>query len=271
MASYPNGDLLISSDWLAANLSNPNVKVVDTRGAPRYAEGHIPGAVNIPVARLDDPTRMSQPLPPERMSVLLSNAGLTNDDTIVIYDDGAALMAGRLFWVLEYYGHKKLGVLDGGLTRWAAEQRDLTREATNVVAGSYTATPVPARLATKDDVKAALGQPNTALLDVRSQPEYTGEMQQAAKAGHIPGAQNVDWQTTMMGMNVPTVKSADELTGMYSSVGVTPDKRVITYCQGGVRAAHSYFVLRLLGFNDVANYTGSWGDWGNDPSTPVEK
>ena len=94
MASYPNGDLLISSDWLAANLSNPNVKVVDTRGAPRYAEGHIPGAVNIPVARLDDPTRMSQPLPPERMSVLLSNAGLTNDDTIVIYDDGAGLMAG---------------------------------------------------------------------------------------------------------------------------------------------------------------------------------
>lgn len=271
MPSYPNNDLLVSTDWLAANLSNPNVRVVDTRGAARYAEGHIPGAVNLPVARLDDPTRMSMPLPPDRIAMVFGNAGLANDQTIVLYDDGPGLMSSRLFWVLEYYGHERAGILDGGLARWVAENREVTREPTPVQAGTYTPRTQAARLATRDDVKAALGKDDVALVDVRSHEEYTGAMQQAARGGHIPGAKNVDWQAALTGMNVPALKSADELSGMYTAAGATPDKSVITYCQGGMRAAHTYYVLRLLGYDKVANYSGSWGDWGNDPSLPVEK
>jgi thiosulfate/3-mercaptopyruvate sulfurtransferase len=270
--SYPNSDLLVSTDWLAANLSNPSVKVVDSRGAPRYAEGHIPGAVNLPVARLDDPTSpvRSMPHPAERIATVFGNAGLKNDDHIVIYDDGPALMASRQFWVLELYGHKKVGILDGGITRWIAENRDISREATQVTASSYTATLQRNLLATRDDVKAAIGT-GTVLLDVRSPAEYTGAEAHSARGGHIPGAKNVNWEQTLGGMNIPAFKTDKELTELYDGAGLSPEKTVITYCQGGVRAAHSFYVLRLLGYDNVSNYTGSWGEWGNDPSLPAEK
>jgi len=272
LPSYANSDLLVTADWLAANLSNPNVRVVDTRGAARYAEGHIPGATNLPVARLDDPTHpiRSMPLPPERMAMVFGNAGLANGQTIVLYDDGPGLMAARLFWVLEYYGHEKLGILDGGLARWLAENHHVTRDPSQVTASTYTPHPHPDRLSSSDDVKAVLGKPGVALLDVRSHEEYTGAMVQAARGGHVPGAKNCDWQTALAGLNIPALKSADELAAQFAAAGVTPDKQVITYCQGGVRAAHSYYVLRLLGYTNVSNYTGSWGDWGNDPNLPVE-
>ena len=273
MPSYPNIDLLISTDWLAANQSNPSVKVVDARGAQRYAEAHIPGAFNLPVARLDDPTSpvRSMPHPAERIAQVFGNAGLTNDDIIVIYDDGPSLMASRLFWVLELYGHQKVGILDGGITRWLAENREISREATQVQASAYIPTLQRNRLATREDVKAAIESKSAALLDVRSPAEYSGAEAHSARGGHLPGAKNVNWEQTLGGMNIPAFKTDKELTELYDAVGLSPDKTVITYCQGGVRAAHSYYVLRLLGYDNVSNYTGSWGEWGNDPSLPAEK
>ena len=273
MASYPNAAILVSPEWLAAHGDDPQVRVVDARGAGRYAEGHIAQAVNLPVARLDDPGApvRSTLLPADRFGVLLGNLGISNGDTVVIYDDGPGLMAARTFWALEYYGHEKVAVLAGGLAGWAAEGRQLVSEPTTVQPQNYTPREHRERGATKEEVHERLGRADTVLLDVRSRDEYTGAMAQALKGGHIPGAKLLEWSSALAEGSVPAFKSGEELAGQFGAVGATQDKEVITYCQGGVRAAHSYYVLRLLGYDRVRNYTGSWGDWGNDPSLPVEQ
>lgn len=273
MAGYARADLLLSPPWLEEHLDDPSVRIVDARGAGRYGGGHIRNAVNLPVARLDDPANpiRSALLPPERFGVLIGNAGIGNQDTIVIYDDGPGLMAARLFWALEYYGHEKLGILDGGLARWGAEGRAVVTDAPSLQPKTYVARPHLDRGATKEEVAQRLGKAGTVLLDVRSREEYTGEVVQALRGGHIPGAKLLEWSTALAGDNPPAFKDAEQLTQQFASVGAIPEKEIITYCQGGVRAAHTYYVLRLLGYDKVRNYTGSWGDWGNDPSLPVEQ
>ena len=273
MAGYARIDMIASPQWLADHLNDPDVRMVDARGANRYGEGHIPSAVNLPVARIDDPSNpvRSALLPPARFGVLVGNAGIANGDAVVIYDDGVGLMAGRLFWALHYYGHEKLAILEGGIPRWMAKGKEVTNAATSVQPKSYTAQPHPDRGATKEAVLERLGKPDTVLLDVRSWDEYTGEVVQALRGGHIPGAKFLEWTSAQVEGSVPALKSAEELAQQFVALGVTPDKEIITYCQGGVRAAHTYYVLRLLGYDKVRNYTGSWGEWGNDPSLPIEQ
>ncbi len=272
MADYANAQFLVSTDWLAEHLSDSGACIVDARGAGRYAEGHLPGAVNLPVARLDDPAApvRSTLLPAERFSTLVGNLGIGSDDPVVIYDDGPGLMAARTFWALEYYGHQKLAVLDGGIAKWAAEGKPLSTEAASPQPKQYTATVHPERGATKESVKGKLEQAGVAILDVRSMDEYTGAVVNAFKGGHIPGAKHLEWSDAL-NPAAGVIKGAEDLATQFEGVGVTQDKEVITYCQGGVRAAHSYYVLRLLGYDKVSNYSGSWGDWGNDPSLPVEQ
>lgn len=273
MAGYSRSDILVSPQWLKERQSDPAVRIVDTRGAGRYAQGHIRNAVNLPVARLDDPANpvRSALLRPERFGVLVGNTGIGNQDTVVIYDDGQGLMATRLFWALDYYGHEKLALLDGGIIGWSANGNEVVTDATHGEAKSYTATPHQERGATKEEVVSRLGKSDTLLLDVRSWDEYTGAMVQALRGGHIPGAKFLEWSDALAKSDVPAFKSADQLTQMFAAVEATPDKEIITYCQGGVRAAHTYYMLRLLGYDKVRNYTGSWGEWGNDPSLPVEQ
>ena len=272
MADYANAQFLVSADWLAEHLNDSGACIVDARGAGRYAEGHLPGAVNLPVARLDDPAASvrSTLLPAERFSTLVGNLGIGSDDPVVIYDDGPGLMAARTFWALEYHGHQKLAVLDGGIAKWAAEGKPLSTEAASPQPKQYTATVHPERGATKESVKGKLEQAGVAILDVRSLDEYTGAVVNAFKGGHIPGAKHLEWSDAL-NPAAGVIKGAEDLAKQFEGVGVTQDKEVITYCQGGVRAAHSYYVLRLLGYDKVSNYTGSWGDWGNDPSLPVEQ
>ncbi|MBI2887261.1 MAG: sulfurtransferase [Chloroflexi bacterium] len=273
MAGYPRAELLVSPQWLADHLNNADLKVIDARGAGRYTGGHIPGAANLPVARLDDPTSpiRSALLPAERFGTLLGNAGVSNQDRVVVYDDGPGLMAARLFWAMHYYGHEQLAILDGGLTRWAEEGRPLATDSPSIQPQRYTARAQLDRGATKEEVSQRLGKEGTLLLDVRSLDEYTGAMVQAARGGHIPGARFLEWSTALADGASPALKSAEQLQKLLTAVGATPDKEIVTYCQGGVRAAHTYYVLRLLGYDRVRNYTGSWGDWGNDPALPVEQ
>ncbi len=271
MAEYPKPELLAEPDWLAQHLDDPNITIVDARGAPRYAEGHIKNAVNLPVARLDDPSApvRSTLLPAERFASVVGGAGVGTDKAAVIYDDGPALMSSRLFWALEYYGHDNVKVLNGGIGRWMAEGREVVSGAAQAQPATFQAKTHAERGATKQEVSDRLGKAGTTLLDVRSQDEYTGAVAQAMRAGHIPGAVHREWSDALK--PDATLKSPEELQKQFASTGVSPDSEVITYCQGGVRAAHSYYVLRLLGYDKVRNYTGSWGDWGNDPSVPVEK
>jgi thiosulfate/3-mercaptopyruvate sulfurtransferase len=273
VSAYPNDRFLVTTEWLAAHAADPDLRILDPRGAGRFAEGHILGAVNLPVARLDDPAApvRSTLLPPERFGMLVGNLGIRTSDLIVIYDDGPGLMAGRTFWALEYYGHERLAVLNGGIAGWAAEGRPLVAGPASPQPVDYKAVAHPERGATKDEVRAGLERADTLLLDVRSREEYTGAVAQAFRGGHIPGAKALEWSDALAPGNVPVFKSAEALQQQFAAVGASPDREVITYCQGGVRAAHTYFVLRLMGFERVRNYSGSWGEWGNDPSVPVEQ
>jgi len=273
LADYARKDFLVSAEWLAGHIDDRGLRVIDARGANRYSEGHIPGAVNLPVARIDDPSAAvrSSLLPPDRFGASIGRLGIGNGDSVVIYDDGPGLMAARLFWAMDYYGHEKLAILNGGIVRWVAEGHPVTMQAAAPETKLYTATPHPERGATKDEVKARIGKADAVLLDVRSLEEYTGEMVQAMRGGHIPGAKFLEWTTALNDGAVPGFKGAEELSKQLTAVGATPDKEVVTYCQGGVRAAHTYYVLRLLGYDNVRNYSGSWGDWGNDPSLPTEQ
>lgn len=273
MADYPRNDLLVEAEWLASRVDDPNVRIVDARGAGRYAEGHIKNAVNLPVARLDDPSApvRSTLLPADRFATVVGGSGIGTGHTVVIYDDGPGLMSTRLFWALEYYGHGNVKVLNGGIARWMAEGKELVSAPTSVQPAQFQAQPHPERGATKQEVSEQLTKGDTVVLDVRSKDEYTGAVSQALRGGHIPGAKWRDWSESLQPGPVPVLKDAAELQKGFQSAGVTPDKEVITYCQGGVRAAHSYYVLRLLGFDKVRNYSGSWGDWGNDPSLPAEQ
>ncbi len=273
MAEYPRNDLLVEPEWLAEHQDDPAVRIVDARGAPRYAEGHIKNAVNLAVARLDDPTApvRSTLLPAERFATVAGGAGIGSRHTVVVYDDGPGLMATRVFWALEYYGHENVKVLNGGIARWMAEAREVVSTPTTVEPAEFQPQPRPERGATKQEVAERLGKADTVLLDVRSKDEYTGAVSQALRGGHIPGAKWRDWSDSLQMGGVPVLKDAAELQKGFQGTGATPDKEVITYCQGGIRAAHSYYVLRLLGYDKVRNYTGSWGDWGNDPSLPAEQ
>jgi len=269
---YARPELLVDVEWLKSHIDDPSVRMVDTRPPQRYAAGHIKGAVNALVARLDDPSNpvRSMPLPPERYATYIGNLGIGNDDQVVIYDEQGLLSSARLFWVMDYYGHDKLSILDGGYAEWAQSGGETTTDIPQPTLKQYSAKSNPDKIALKSNIQEGLGKPGIGFLDVRSAAEYKGEMVQAMKGGHIPGAVNIEWATALAPGQVPSFKPGAELEDMYSKAGISKDKEVVTYCQGGVRAAHSYFVLRLLGYDKVKNYTGSWGEWGNDPSTPVE-
>jgi thiosulfate/3-mercaptopyruvate sulfurtransferase len=269
---YPRPEIMVEPSWLAGHLTDPSVRIVDVRAAGQYGSGHIPGAVNLPVARLDDPTHPVRGtlVPPDRFGALMGMLGISRDHRVVLYDQQGYSVAARAFWAFEYFGHPHVAVLQGGLPQWAEEGRPLTGDIPQVTAASYQAEVHPERIATKEDVLKRLDAEGVAILDVRSEAEYTGDMMQSLRGGHIPGAVNVEFTQAMMRSAVPALKPALALRQMYEEVGVTPDKEVVTYCQAGIRASHSYFVLRLMGYDRVRNYSGSWGDWGNDPSLPVE-
>lgn len=269
-AGYVNPQLLVETDWLAAHLNDADLRVVDMRAADRYQEGHIPGALNLALAQVT----INQPVqgmaaPPDKFSEVMGSLGISNDSRVVIYDD-SALSAARLFWLLDYYGHKKVSLLNGGYPKWAAENREITRLAPKITPATFTAQSDPSKVATKQDVLDRLNKPGVALVDARTPKEYTGEDVRAARGGRIPGAVNINWTDTLVPQTA-VFKSAAELRAMLTRAGVTPDKEAISYCQTGVRAAVDYFVLRLLGYPKVRNYDGSWVEWGNDQTTPVEK
>jgi thiosulfate/3-mercaptopyruvate sulfurtransferase len=261
---YANPQLLIAPDELAAQLDAPDPPLlIDLRPAEAWAAGHLPGAVHLDifgVSLIDtDPAPLRAFL--WILEHLLATRGVTASRRVVVYDEKSGNRAARAFWALEYFGHQHTRMLDGGFGAWQAGGFPSSTDPVAPVASQWTGTRVDARLASWRDVSDRLESADAVILDTRSEGEYLGTTARAARGGCIPGAVHLEWSDNLRPDG--SFKDADELRAMYEPLGVTPDKEVLTYCQGGYRAAHGYLALRLLGFPRVRNYVGSWKEWGD--------
>jgi thiosulfate/3-mercaptopyruvate sulfurtransferase len=281
MSGYAHPEVLVEADWVAEHLHDPKVRVVESdEDILLYDQGHIPGAVKIDwLADLNDQVRRDY-LDRVHFEKLMAAKGISNDTTVVFYGDKNNWWATYAFWVFKLFGHKDARILNGGRAKWIADARDLSREVPSYPAGQYHA---PDRddttiRAFRDQVQEHIKQQGSALVDVRSPQEFSGErthmpeypQEGTLRGGHIPTAANIPWAKAVK--EDSTFKSPEELQELYGSQGIAPDKDVITYCRIGERSSHTWFVLTyLLGYPRVRNYDGSWTEWGNAVGVPIEK
>lgn len=271
-ASYGNPQFLVETAWLARHLNDREIRIVDMRSNPdEYATGHVPGAVHIGVNQmrvaLKEPGFALQP--DYEIEELLGQLGITPETMVVAYDDLGGLNASRLFFTLDYAGHDKMALLNGGLTKWVAEGRDLSKDAPSLREAVYHVRPRTEKVASARWILGNLGKRNLRLVDARSPKEFSGEDVRAKRGGHIPGAVNIEWTQNLTGDK--TFKPAIELQALYEKAGVTKEKTVVAYCQTMHRGALGYFALRLLGYPEVRGYDRSWSEWGNDARFPIEQ
>jgi thiosulfate/3-mercaptopyruvate sulfurtransferase len=272
-------DVLVETDWVADHLEDDSIRIVEVDENPAlYAEAHIPGAIGFDWKRdLQDQVKRDF-LGPEDFGALFGSRGISNDHTIVLYGDRNNWFAAYTYWYLKYYGHDAVKLMNGPREKWIAEDRPTTAEVPSYPEASFTARPGDDAIrAKRDEVLGALGA-STRLVDVRSPQEFSGELiampgyeqEGAQRSGHIPGAKSIPWAQAVK--EDGTFKSADELSELYGSKGVTNGEPIIAYCRIGERSAHTWFVLHeLLGRDDVKNYDGSWTEWGNLVDVPIEK
>jgi thiosulfate/3-mercaptopyruvate sulfurtransferase len=269
----PQTSLWIETSELAGRLSDPNLRIIDARPPNDYKQAHIPGAVNLPAPSTDslEANAMGYPIPPERAEELFRAAGINQSSQIVVYDSQGHRFAARIFYVLEFFGHPRVAVLNGGFPKWQSEGRLLTPEEPKVASGDFKPDTRSSVIATADWVKQNLNKPGVKLVDARSPEEYAGSSAQGARSGHIPGAVNLEWKRLLNPGDVPTLFEIPELQRLFAGAGVEPTQEVVAYCQSGTRASLIYFALRLLGYPRVRMYDGSWSEWSSSADLPIEK
>lgn len=265
--------LLVEPAELEQHLSDPRLLLIDLSSPQSNTIGHIPGAVQLDYSALvrAKPPVMGLIPDEEQLTELFSALGLTPERHVVAYDDERNGRASRLLWTLDAIGHFDYSLLNGGLRAWRAEQRPLEAEPGMPVASTYQAKlRNPAARAERDYILRHLDDNQTLVLDVRSPGEYSGEDVRAQRGGHIPGAVNFEWTQAMDPDNHMRLRPAIELRTLLEARGVTPDKTIITHCQSHHRSAHTYVVLKSLGYPNVRGYDGAWSEWGNAPDVPIE-
>ena len=276
--SYANDAALVSTEWVAARGSDPNVRLIEVDvDTTAYEGGHIKSAVGWNwQTQLSDRVRRDIPSK-EEWEKLLSESGLSNDSKIVFYGDNNNWFAAFAYWVAKIYGHKDAALMNGGRKKWELEGRELVKEVPQPKKAEYKASEPNWELrAYQPQVREAVDGGSKNLVDVRSPAEFSGEViappgmsETAQRAGHIPGAVSVPW--AQAANEDGTFKSREQLEALYGPKGITPASEVITYCRIGERSSHTWFVLKeLLGYPKVRNYDGSWTEWGSVIGAPID-
>ena len=288
-------DPLTQTEWLAEHLDDQNLRVVDIRGYVKkrdlgngrqeakyqaardeYDKSHVPGAVYVDWTRditdLEDPVPV-QIAPPDRFAALMGSLGIGDGIHVVVYDHAGGQFATRLWWALTFYGHDRVSVLDGGWKKWTAEGRPTTTEVPDPHPATFTPRPRPERRAEAGEVLAASQGGSAFILDARDEGQYTGAVARGeGRAGRVPGAEHLH-ADTLLDPESGTFRSDRELDEKLREAGVPEDRDepIVAYCNGGVAATVPLFALHRLGYRNLANYDGSWNEWGMREDLPVER
>jgi len=266
--TYPNAELLLTAEAFQKEAKRPNTLVIDARSSiDAWKSGHIPGSVYFHSRRdLEDETHPVEHflIGPDEFQGFMQGLGLNTDTRVLIYDEGNALGSARLFYALEYFGFEgEISVLNGGFSAWNAAGLPLDTIPSAGTVGNFLSRVQEARQCDLAYVRGVEPGSTRIILDVRSVGEYEGTDVRAAKGGHIPGAVNLEWSQVIAEGDVPYFKSFADIDSLYTSLGVTRDKEIIPHCHSNVRGSHAYFTLRLMGFDSVKPYEGSWSEFGN--------
>jgi thiosulfate/3-mercaptopyruvate sulfurtransferase len=274
---------LVETDWLAENLDDPSVRIIDASwhlaaagrsGAEEYAAAHIPGAVFWDIDAIADPDSSLPHMMPDEATfeAHMNILGVSNDQHIVVYDNVSMMTAPRVWWTLRAFGHSRVSLLNGGQVKWQAEGRALTADTSAVPDTSFKAAFDPAMMRSIDDVRANIDSTAAQVLDARSAGRFVGadpEPRPECRSGHIPGSLNLPFNR-LIDPDTATVRPQNELAAHLAESGIDPDRPVITTCGSGVTACVLALAMHLTGKDDVAVYDGSWTEWGGRTDTPVE-
>ena len=283
-------DNLVTTSWLDNHLNEPGLRIVDIRGYVKsidlggglqradyvgardeYDAAHLPGAVFVDwthdIVDLMNPVK-AQIASPDDFAEAMASRGIGDRTDVVIVDHTGGHFATRLWWALRYYGHDRTAVLDGGFSKWQAENRPLTAEVPSPVRQQFTPRVRPEIRVEPEEILSVIGKPSSRIVDARDEQQYSGEVRRHSHSGHIPTAVNITAKSLVNADG--TWKPVDELRGVLAGGGIQPDERVIAYCNGGVTATAVLFALARTGHDNFANYDGSWNEWGERDDLPNE-
>ena len=269
--AYAHPEQLVETGWVAAHAGDANVRIVDMR-QNGFAAGHVPGAVYVSPVAIRDAKSPPAFLPtPAAFEELMATLGISDTTRVVVYDERGGIYAARLWWILNYFGHANVALMNGGWVKWAAEHRPAPTDTPAARNVRFTAKPQPRWIATAGNVVGAIGKPGVKIVDARTASEIEGkDLRNIKRGGFIPSSIPVYWED-LLDHEQRTFRPADELKKIYEDRGIVPSQEVIAYCQVGMRASVDLFALHLIGYDKLRNYYGAWEEWGNRDDLPIAR
>ncbi len=272
---YARPELLIETGEFARIAGQPDTRLIDAADPASYRRAHIPGAVNIhylDLAKLEERRKNGQPLSNAEAEKIFGDAGIDANAQVVVYDDGTGPAASGVWFALDFFGHKNVKVLNGGFRKWLKEGRPVTQDAPTVEKKRFIARPAPDKIVTREWVRKNLRNKDVVFVDTRSFNEFIGADLRPgiSRGGHLPGAVHLEWSRLSDSLN--TYKPAQDIEKALAQRGITKDTRVVSYCGTGLgRSTSVALAMKLIGYDKVVEYTGSWEEWSADPRLPLEK